>query len=207
VRIDWHNKTEWKVSTEVDQFQPVRDTVMVRHTRFLEAVVAPLLLVSITSLIIGLIDTELVIRSPRRELGRSSKIETKRMSFQLAYSIKSTGNQRTDDFLEWVRTEHPQHPFYAMVALDDIGNVVWLDVDVCYSIPNDELKRISELPRLAGLHCYSPEITDDGLQNLETTCSLKELALSGVSRERVTVDAIQRLKNANPSLKLELSYK
>lgn len=118
-----------------------------------------------------------------------------------ANSINPAGNQRAVEFLKWAGTKHP---LYANVELEGHGDIVRLDVEVCYHVKDDELKTIAQLPQLSELVFNSSEVTDMGLKYLEAARSLKTLTIHGALRQRVTAKAIQSLQVANPSLVIRL---
>ena len=121
----------------------------------------------------------------------------------IANSIDAVANERTVEFLKWAKTKHP---LYANVELDDLGDIIRLDVEVCYNVKDDELKVIAKLPQLNELVFYSADVTDAGIKYLDVTKSLKTLIISGASRQRVTTHGIQRLEKANPTLAIQLKH-
>lgn len=117
----------------------------------------------------------------------------------IASPLNPAGNEQTLAFLAWARE---QHPLYCYMKLDDNGDCVRLDIDICWGTQDADLKKFSELKQIESLALYGPSITDLGLQYLEEMPALKSFRLIGATG--VSESGMERLKRAKPDLTIML---
>lgn len=120
-----------------------------------------------------------------------------------ASTLFPKGNKRTLEFLDWARSKYAH---YGSVKLDDNGDIIRLQVDICYNVTDEELKVIAKLPRLERLVFNTSDMTDEGLKHLQAIKSLRELSIIGYSKSGISASAVQQLKRRNPALKVNLSH-
>ena len=126
------------------------------------------------------------------------RIEVARKYPKSASTLFPKGNNKTLEFLDWARSKYAP---YGSVKLDDNGDIIRLQVDICYNVTDEELKVIAKLPRLERLFFDSTGASDEGLKHL-----LRELSIIGYSKSGISASAVQQLKRRNPSLEVNLSY-
>ena len=112
------------------------------------------------------------------------------------------GNDRTQQFLAW---SHERYAVYCSMELDADGECIELNIHPCWPTSDEELKVISELPRVRSLSFSGSAITDDGLDHLESMPALMRLDIVGASQ--ITDERVERLKFARSDLKIDLSYR
>lgn len=77
-----------------------------------------------------------------------------------------------------------------------------LDASHAPTVGDESLKLLAEMPELEELKIGSATFTDDGLQSLVASKTLKKLSLSGV--KTVTAAGIDRLRQSRPDLVIEV---
>jgi hypothetical protein len=77
-----------------------------------------------------------------------------------------------------------------------------LDVSYAPTVTNDSMKLVAQMPKLEEFKLGSAQVTDEGLQFLAASKSLKKLTLGGM--KNITPAGIEQLQNSRPELTIEM---
>lgn len=112
------------------------------------------------------------------------------------------GNEQTRQFLI---TARKRDYFYCGMKLDEDGNCVEIKIRPRWSVKDEELAELLDLPRIEKIVFNGETITDAGLQHLEQMPALKEVVIIGA--RLMTDEGLARLQAAKPHLEIELPYR
>lgn len=89
-----------------------------------------------------------------------------------------------------------------MAHATKIATLRRLDVSHAPTVKDESMPLVAQLPALEEFKLGSAQVTDDGLQSLAASKSLKKLALSGM--KGITPAGIEKLRKSRPELTIEI---
>ena len=89
------------------------------------------------------------------------------------------------------------------VNLNKIATLRKLDLSHAPTVKDESMPLVAQMPALEEFKLGSAQMTDEGLQALAASKSLKKLSLSGV--KGITPAGIEKLRKAQPQWKIEVN--
>lgn len=114
-------------------------------------------------------------------------------------ATEPVGNEQTKQFLAWAQK---LHYWFCAGELNADGDIVELNLHVCWPTKDEELEMISTLSQVESLFFYASGLTDDGLRHLERMPNLKKVVILGA--KEVSAERFASLREARPDLELEV---